>query len=149
MADGTPFGSYLVVEGHDDTVIMAIDGQAPQRPGIGGMSSSGTGQKVSIKLDAFPNRVFEGTINEISRAEMKFAPKSLTTMAGGELPAVTDPKTGQSRPMSTSYTARVALDDPEGVLQIGLRGRGKIHTGSQPLGGRIWRSLSHTFHFWL
>lgn len=50
LAEGTPFGSYRVVEGHDDTVVMSIDGEVPQRPGMGGVSTSGTGRSVSIEL---------------------------------------------------------------------------------------------------
>ncbi len=106
------------------------------------------GQDVSIKLDAFPSKTFDGQILEISRSELKEAPRSLSNQAGGELATVTD-STGASRPMSTSYTARVPLDHVVGSIQVGLRGRAKIHTGWQPLGGRIWRYLSHTFHFWL
>jgi multidrug efflux pump subunit AcrA (membrane-fusion protein) len=108
-----------------------------------------TGQAVEIKLDAFPGRTFKGVISEISEAELKNVDKSLTAQAGGGVNAVTDPKTGQSKPMSTSYTARVPLEGNEELLEIGLRGTAKVHAGYQPLGGRIYRYLLHTFHFWL
>ncbi|MBN2474170.1 MAG: hemolysin D [Pirellulales bacterium] len=39
------------------------------------------------------------------------------------------------------------LDDANQLLQIGLRGRAKIHTQWQPLGKRLWRFVSHTFNF--
>jgi len=77
---------------------------------------------------------------------VKFAPRSLSNVAGGDLATRTD-AAGMPRPLSTSYRANVPLDASYGELPIGLRGRAKILTGRQPLGGRIWRYLSHTFHF--
>ena len=59
----------------------------------------------------------------------------------------TDPTTGAERPQSVSYEADVYINDDEGVLRVGLRGRGKVHTDWIPLGTRLWRFLSHTFSF--
>ncbi len=39
------------------------------------------------------------------------------------------------------------LDDANGLLRVGLRGKGKIHTPWTPLGTRAWRFLVHTFQF--
>jgi len=39
------------------------------------------------------------------------------------------------------------LDPANGLLQIGLRGRAKIHTDWIPLGTRLWRFITHTFNF--
>lgn len=101
---------------------------------------------VRIKLEARPGETFTGRIAEISEIEMKIAPRSLSNQAGGSLATRTD-ESGVTHPMNTSYTARVPLDVPKGHLQVGLRGNALIYTGTQPLGGRIWRYLSHTFHF--
>ena len=49
--------------------------------------------------------------------------------------------------VSDKIIADVYLDDEEGVLRLGLRGRGKVHTAWIPLGTRLWRFLSHTFSF--
>ncbi len=49
--------------------------------------------------------------------------------------------------MSISYQARVAIDDPEGRILTGLRGRAKIQAGDITLAAWIWRYLSETFHF--
>ena len=105
------------------------------------------GQQVEIKLDAYPHRIFTGHISSISRNPVQAAPRSLSNQAGGELATQTD-ASGVTRPMNTSYTARVLIDG-EIKLRVGLRGRAKIDTGRVPLGSRIWRYLSHTFHFWL
>ena len=49
--------------------------------------------------------------------------------------------------MSTSYEAKVLLDDPDGFLRIGLRGRAKIHTAWQTLGQRTMRLLNKLINF--
>ena len=105
-------------------------------------------QNVEIKLEAYPHRTFTGQIEEISKVDLKVVPRALSNLAGGDLATRTD-ETGVTRPLSTSYSARVPLDDPDGQLRLGFRGRAKVFTGYQPLGGRIWRYLSHTFHFWI
>ncbi len=39
------------------------------------------------------------------------------------------------------------LDEANGLLRVGLRGKGKVHTPWMPLGQRLWRFLVHTFQF--
>ena len=39
------------------------------------------------------------------------------------------------------------LNDQQGSLRMGMRGRAKIYTGWQPLGRRLYRYLARTFHF--
>ncbi len=103
-------------------------------------------QSVEIKLESRPTETYAGTIHDISKINLKVVPESLSSQAGGDLATRTD-KSGVAHPLSTSYTARVPIDDPHGHLQVGLRGNANIYTGWQPLGVRIWRYLSHTFHF--
>jgi len=104
-------------------------------------------QKVDIKLDEMPHDTIRGTIHEIAHADMKLTPRRLSTKAGGELASKTDPVSGVERPQSTSYQARVPVDDPAGLLRIGLRGRGKGYASWLPLGTRVWRFIIHTFNF--
>jgi putative peptide zinc metalloprotease protein len=78
---------------------------------------------------------------------MKIAPKRLSTKTQGELRTRQDPVTGTERPMNPSYQARVPVDDTEGVLLPGLRGRAKIHTPGQTLARRFWRLITRTFNF--
>jgi len=102
--------------------------------------------KVEICLDELPFDTFEGTIDDLSPSEAKFTPRRLATTAGGELPTERD-EAGIERPMSTAYPAKVLLDDPDGLLRIGLRGRAKIHTRWQTIGQRAWRMFMQLFNF--
>jgi putative peptide zinc metalloprotease protein len=104
------------------------------------------GQQVEIKLDELPHEIFEGKIEEVSPDVMRYTPKRLSTKAGGELATETD-ESGVERPQSASYQARVYLDDPESLLRIGLRGRGKVHARPQTIAARAWRFFSETFNF--
>ena len=108
------------------------------------------GQKATLKLDAFPYETIEGEITKISSEKMKMSPRRLSAKSGGELATKTNPVTGAEQPMTTSYQASVPVPDPEGVLRLGLRGRGKIHMDTNhwlTLGQRFWRFLTRTFHF--
>ena len=104
-------------------------------------------QEVDIKLDELPHDTLHGRIVEVANYNMKVIPQRLSTSAGGDLPVKKDPKTGLETPQSTSYQARVPLDDTDGLLRQGLRGRAKIHTEWMSLGARLWRLLTHTFNF--
>jgi len=105
------------------------------------------GQTVDMKLDELPHDTLSGYISEVAKIDLKIAPRSLSTTKGGELATKTDPKSGVETPQSTSYQARVPIDDDAGLLRLGLRGRGKIYANWLPLGTRLWRFFSHTFHF--
>ncbi len=104
------------------------------------------GQELDIKLDELPHRTFHSTINEVASIDLKVSPKSLSSKAGGDIITKTD-ETGVERPMNTSYQARAALDDPDKLLHVGLRGRAKVHTQWQTLWTRGWRYLTRTFNF--
>jgi len=120
------------------------------------------GQRVDLKLDELPHRTFkyntvpgpEGEtryerlkIADIGPAQLEVAPRGLSAKAQGELPTKTDPTSGVERPRSASYPAHVPLDDTEGLLRIGLRGRAKVHVSPMPLARRLRRFLSHTLNF--
>jgi len=108
------------------------------------------GQEVEMKFDELPDDVLRGTIEEISQQNLKVSSKRLSSRGGGELATKTDPNTGAEKPASTSYQARVPLDDPEGLLRLGLRGQAKVFMefkGWQTIAGRIWRIVTRTFNF--
>jgi len=107
------------------------------------------GQRVEIKLDELPHDTLEGEVFEVSRSNLKVASRRLSAKSGGELATKTTPS-GAEVPLSTSYQARVPLDDVEGTLRLGLRGRAKIHMDRdewQTLGQRLWRVVTRTFNF--
>lgn len=105
------------------------------------------GQEVDVMLEGIPFMTLHSTIAELAESELKISPQRLSTKSGGELPTKTDPKTGAERPMSTSYQARVPLDDTEGLMRLGLRGQARVYTEWLPLGTRLWRLVAHTFNF--
>jgi len=104
------------------------------------------GQVVDIQLDELQLQRFRGAIRDVAQIQVENLPKSLSAKLGSELPTRTD-ASGKERPMSTSYQALVPLDDPEGVMLLGMRGRAKINTGMESLGRWVWRYLNQTFHF--
>ncbi len=108
-----------------------------------------TDQDVEIKLDGFPGRTFKGQIAVMGSKEVEFIPPSLSTQQGGELPAVTDQETGRLRPQNATFPAQVPLGEGVEDLKLGMRGRAKIYVQWQPLGTRMWRYISRTFHFYL
>jgi putative peptide zinc metalloprotease protein len=104
-------------------------------------------QRVFIKIDELPHDTFTSQIAEIAESELKVSPQRLTNKYGGELATKTDPHSGAERPISTSYQARVPLDDETGLMRLGLRGTARIQTDWLPLGTRLWRFVTHTFNF--
>jgi len=116
--------------------------------GEGDVEMVRVGQPVRIKMEAYAGETFRGEVENIAPEEMKAAPGSLSTQSGGSLATQTD-ESGVQRPQDTSYQANVPLDDEQGLLRLGMRGRAKVYVGNQPLAYRIWRYLAHTFHFQL
>ncbi|HVX64121.1 MAG TPA: hemolysin D [Pirellulales bacterium] len=104
------------------------------------------GQLVDVKLDQLPAETLHGEIVEIAAEPLSVSPRHLSNKAGGELATKTD-DSGVERPLNTSYQVRVPIDDPENLLRIGLRGRGRIHSRPQTLGHRLWRYITQTFNF--
>jgi putative peptide zinc metalloprotease protein len=105
-------------------------------------------QEVKIVLDAATDLRFEGKITVISKRNMQVAPPGVGNQAGGGLPTRTD-SAGVERPASATYQATVPLDNEEGLIKIGYRGRAKIRAGYQTIWSRLWRYLMRTFHFYI
>jgi putative peptide zinc metalloprotease protein len=99
-----------------------------------------------IMIDAARLSTFSGKIVRISEMEMKTSPENLALQAGGRLDTEMD-SSGRLRPISTSYQARVPLEDPDIPLRAGYRGQAKIYVGWKSLGWRIYRFFTRTFKF--
>ena len=97
-------------------------------------------QPIKVKLDEFPHRTFRSQITEIAKVDLKVTPRICRASRGGEVITKTD-EAGTERPQNTSYEARAPIDDPDGLLTVGLKGRAKIYTAWQSLGARCWRYL--------
>ncbi|NLE38472.1 MAG: biotin/lipoyl-binding protein, partial [Pirellulaceae bacterium] len=104
------------------------------------------GQRVEIKLDELPFETFKSEIVNLAKSKTETVSKRLSTEGGGELATKTD-EAGVSRPQSAAFQASVPLDDPDGLLRIGLRGRAKIHTIPQTIAQRVWRMLNQLINF--
>ncbi len=87
-----------------------------------------------------------GRISQISEMDMKNLPENLATQASGGVDTEMD-SSGRLKPMSTSYQARVPLDDAKVPLRAGYRGYAKVYVGWRSLGWRFYRFLARTFRF--
>jgi putative peptide zinc metalloprotease protein len=102
--------------------------------------------KVRLKLDELQEETLEGEIAELAKVEVLVAPPELTNKAGGEVPTEPGPG-GMERPAGAFYYAAVLLDDPDGLLRPGFRGRAKIEAGKRTYGQWLWRWISDTYRF--
>lgn len=134
IGDAKDFEALLVIDQTDIDLVGRFKQENAEFP------------KVDLKLDAHRWDVLSGQILKVASAPMEVTPVSLAGQGGGELDAKTD-SSGMLRPLSTSYQARVPLENSEGVLRVGLTGQGKIYTGWQPIGTRLFRYLARTFRF--
>ncbi len=110
------------------------------------MDSVHLSQKVKVMLDQSPGNVYHSEITELSPEPMAVVPKSLSNKAGGSIETKTD-ESGVPKPASTSYEARVPLDDSDNLLVPGLKGQAKIAADYHSLGWRLWRFIQSTFNF--
>jgi putative peptide zinc metalloprotease protein len=104
------------------------------------------GDPVRLLLEANTSRAYSSEIEAIADSEMKVASPGMSAQAGGRLETKADPS-GLLRPLNTSYQARAPLGDAAGSLQVGMQGQAKVYTGWQPLGRRLYRYVTKTFHF--
>ena len=104
-------------------------------------------QQVELKLDSRRLETYHGRVAEISRQELESASSSLSSQTGGGLQTEVDPETGQIKPRSVTYQARVPLEIDGVMLRPGYRGSAKIHVEPMSLGRRLWRLIAKTFNF--
>ena len=105
------------------------------------------GQDVLMMMDASAGATRRGTIAEVAQVNLQASSQRLSSKHGGQLDTRADPQSGLERPASTSYQARVVVENPDGVLRLGMRGEARIHVAWETLGWRFWRYLTRTFYF--
>jgi hypothetical protein len=104
----------------------------------------GQGQKVRLQADEAPGHVLTGTIVELANLDLKVVPREL---AKGTDVAVQIDEKGVPHPRTTSYQARIELDDvADAPMLPGTRGRAKIAVPPQSLGERLLRFVEQTFN---
>ena len=102
--------------------------------------------EVTLLLDANRNDTWKGTVRVKSYEPLTSAPPALAAQAGGGLETKTDPN-GMPVPISTSYPAKVDIDDPNNELVIGMRGLANVRARPRSLWSRLFRFVSRTFRF--
>jgi putative peptide zinc metalloprotease protein len=107
------------------------------------------GQEVEMKLDSRRLETFTGVISEKSREPLRMTSTSMSSQTGSDLQTEIDPATGQVKPRSVTYQARVPLNIEETDLPFrpGYRGSAKVHVDKKSLGQRLWRVIAQTFNF--
>ena len=98
-------------------------------------------QPVRMSFAVAPGSFLSGTIYEIAGRESQAVPRELA--AGGEVANRRD-ATGVLRPLTTTYEARVKLDDQALSLVSAAPGRAKIVVDAQTIFQRFYRVLRKT-----
>ena len=104
------------------------------------------GQRVDLKLDAFPFETFRGVVDEIAETHIEVGSERLSVKAGGSVPTTTD-EMGREVPISTSYEVLMQVDDAENVFTPGMRGNARVEVGNRTVGQWLLRLFWQTFNF--
>ena len=107
------------------------------------------GQRVDLKINAFPWQTLTGTVDEISESHIEAGSERLSVKAGGAVPTETD-ESGREVPISTSYEVMRTLpggDPLMAAMTPGMRGTARIKVGSRTVGQWLLRLLWQTFNF--
>jgi putative peptide zinc metalloprotease protein len=102
-----------------------------------------------VKVYGLGSRTIESQVRLIARRNLDELPPELSNMAGGEVAAKPDPKTGHVNPISAVFEVSIPIDNADLTLQPGLRGKARIDAGYASFGWWLWRLLAKTFHFTL
>lgn len=106
------------------------------------------GQNAEFRLRSLPGTTFRGKVLSVETSpSSKFPHESLGEHAGGTIPSTmaagpTTPGTSAATPTGMIYEARVAIENPDGILRPGMSGRLRIDCGKQPLGAVMWDWIS-------
>ncbi len=104
------------------------------------------GHQVRIKFDHLPDRIYEGTVRDLSAQAVAYVPAELSNKTGGPLPTVTE-EGGRERLTGVAWTARVVLDRDPALFVSGLRGRARVVISSRSIGSWLYRWFRNTIHF--
>lgn len=107
----------------------------------------GPGQKADFRLRSLPGIEFSGKVISVESIPSRTFPhEALGAHAGGTVPssaAGQAPGGGlQTLPTGAVYEAKVAIDNPDGILRPGMSGRLRIEGGKKPLGAILWDSIT-------
>ncbi len=103
------------------------------------------GQRVEAVLNQFPGRSFHTEIKEVSEHDAQSAPGSLTGRHRRDNARQND-AAGGTRSLQPTYRASCTIDDEDGRILIGARGRARVFAGYQTLAQRLHRYVARTFN---
>ena len=99
------------------------------------------GQRVDLKVDAYPWKTIHGTISEVHPVLFaKDLPSALSARRSGDVATGVDAK-GQEVPLERTFEAQVDVDNSEGLLHPGMSGHGAIQTGRHLWGKLVLQSI--------
>jgi multidrug efflux pump subunit AcrA (membrane-fusion protein) len=107
------------------------------------------GQTATFRLGSLPGEKFHGRVLSVAPSPaVEFPHQSLGQHAGGTVPAKAAAMGARGEvavavPAGQVYKARVAIDNPGGLLRPGMSGRIRISCGTKPLGPAVLHSLSN------
>ncbi|MFI5455823.1 MAG: HlyD family efflux transporter periplasmic adaptor subunit [Isosphaerales bacterium] len=102
-----------------------------------------------LKVYGRGEMTYKSRVSQISPRSREEIDTSMSNMAGGEVAAKPDQKTGAAKPLTAVYEVVVPLENPELKLEPGLRGFAKIDGGTYPLAWWLWRWWNKMFNFQL
>jgi len=146
-------GSALDLENRgcyvESETLMCLIGDRNHRQAVLVIDQSDIGliksqQRVEVQLDQLPGRMLWGTIAEIGELDIEIAPRELLMHA--DLPVEVDQR-GIPRPLTTTYRARVILDQHPENLLLNASGHAKVYVTDRSLARRLIQFLSRSFHW--
>jgi putative peptide zinc metalloprotease protein len=102
-----------------------------------------------VKIYGTSETTWKSYVSQTARRNQEEIPEELSTPAGGEIATKQDQKTGQNKPLTAVFEVIIPIDNPDLLLQPGLRGFAKIDAGHSTLAWWLWRLVTKTFHFTL
>ena len=102
-----------------------------------------------VKVYGTSETTWKSYVSEVAPRNRDDVPTELSNNAGGEIATKQDQKTGQNKPLTAVYEVIIPIDNPDLLLQPGLRGFAKIDAGHSTLAWWLWRMVTKTFHFTL
>jgi putative peptide zinc metalloprotease protein len=102
-----------------------------------------------IKIYGTSESTWKSYVSEVALRNSAEIPEEQSTTAGGEIATKQDQKTGQNKPLTAVFEVIIPVDNPDLLLQPGLRGFAKIDAGHSTLAWWLWRMAIKTFHFTL
>jgi hypothetical protein len=99
------------------------------------------GQKVLLKLDAYPGRTIHGVITDLNPMFLaRDLPAALSARRAGDVATMLDEK-GRETPIERTFEAKINVENPDGFLRPGMTAHGKIYAGKRPWGKMVAQSV--------